>query len=404
MGSSGSSRHGPSTAQPDGRSASAVLVPSPVPCLGLNLGPWHSLRHGIEIGWSDVGPRPSPGSQRSNPPAVVVLSLLLPLAPGRRRRAAPPPFALQPLPLQVDAAAIRALAVEHFTAMSATPAGCCWSCSPPPPSWRLQLLLFAATTMEPLPEDALGMALLSLHAGMAGGRRRRRRGLAGPCECRAFGTTALIGTALPCRVVPDRLAMYNHMAYGSLLLGACLWKAVVAKLLECAVQPSGHDILVLEPRIPELRPITTLPPHTQIHLPQVPAHRCRCRHLHPRSNLNNEERRSEHPRSPFAWFVRGAWLLYGFLFLVAPVMRKRQRCRGINSPGFFRFLVAIYSDSNGEAGETSESRADASSFSSGDDVVDLFNPEDVISVGNPSFARVVGVGFEGCVVGARVGP
>ncbi|KAF8687014.1 hypothetical protein HU200_043295 [Digitaria exilis] len=33
-------------------------------------------------------------------------------------------------------------------------------------------------------------------------------------------------------------------------------------------------------------------------------------------------------------------------------MRKRRRCRGIISPGFFRSPVAIYSDTNGEARET----------------------------------------------------
>nr|CAB3494800.1 unnamed protein product [Digitaria exilis]CAB3499745.1 unnamed protein product [Digitaria exilis] len=33
-------------------------------------------------------------------------------------------------------------------------------------------------------------------------------------------------------------------------------------------------------------------------------------------------------------------------------MRKRRRCRRIISPGFFLSPVAIYSDANGEAGET----------------------------------------------------
>ncbi|KAF8779112.1 hypothetical protein HU200_002785 [Digitaria exilis] len=51
-------------------------------------------------------------------------------------------------------------------------------------------------------------------------------------------------------------------------------------------------------------------------------------------------------------FARGAWLLCGFCFLVALAMRKRRRCRGIISPGFFRSPMAIYSDANGETGET----------------------------------------------------
>jgi hypothetical protein len=49
-------------------------------------------------------------------------------------------------------------------------------------------------------------------------------------------------------------------------------------------------------------------------------------------------------------FAGGAWLLCGLVFLTA--MRKRRRCRGIISPSFFRSLMAIYSDVNGEAGET----------------------------------------------------
>jgi hypothetical protein len=44
--------------------------------------------------------------------------------------------------------------------------------------------------------------------------------------------------------------------------------------------------------------------------------------------------------------------LCGLVFLVAPVMQKRRRCRGIISPSFFHSLMAIYSDVNGEVGET----------------------------------------------------
>nr|CAB3486650.1 unnamed protein product [Digitaria exilis] len=54
----------------------------------------------------------------------------------------------------------------------------------------------------------------------------------------------------------------------------------------------------------------------------------------------------------FGAFAGGARLLFGFLFLAAPAMRKRRRCREIISPGFFRSLVAIYSNTNGEVGET----------------------------------------------------
>jgi hypothetical protein len=38
--------------------------------------------------------------------------------------------------------------------------------------------------------------------------------------------------------------------------------------------------------------------------------------------------------------------------MAAPTMRKRQCCRGIISPSFFRSPMAIYSDVNEEAGET----------------------------------------------------
>jgi hypothetical protein len=48
----------------------------------------------------------------------------------------------------------------------------------------------------------------------------------------------------------------------------------------------------------------------------------------------------------------GAWLLCGLVFLVTPAMQKRRRCRGIISPSFFRPPMAIYSDVNGEVGET----------------------------------------------------
>nr|CAB3460597.1 unnamed protein product [Digitaria exilis] len=54
-----------------------------------------------------------------------------------------------------------------------------------------------------------------------------------------------------------------------------------------------------------------------------------------------------------AGFAGGARLLLcGFLFLAVSAMRKRRRCRGIISPGFFCSPVAIYSDANREAGET----------------------------------------------------
>jgi hypothetical protein len=51
-------------------------------------------------------------------------------------------------------------------------------------------------------------------------------------------------------------------------------------------------------------------------------------------------------------FAGGAWLLCGLVFLAAPAMRKRRRCRGIISLIFFCSPMAIYSDVNGEAGET----------------------------------------------------
>jgi hypothetical protein len=51
-------------------------------------------------------------------------------------------------------------------------------------------------------------------------------------------------------------------------------------------------------------------------------------------------------------FAGGAWLLCGLVFLAALSMRKGRRCRGIISLSFFRSSMAIYSDVNGEAGET----------------------------------------------------
>jgi hypothetical protein len=50
-----------------------------------------------------------------------------------------------------------------------------------------------------------------------------------------------------------------------------------------------------------------------------------------------------------------------------------------------------------------ESRAGASSSSSGDDVVDPVNLEEMFFGENLSFARVAGDGFDGCIVGTRVG-
>jgi hypothetical protein len=41
-----------------------------------------------------------------------------------------------------------------------------------------------------------------------------------------------------------------------------------------------------------------------------------------------------------------------FVFLATPAMQKRRRCIGIISPSFFHSPMAIYSDVNGEAGET----------------------------------------------------
>jgi hypothetical protein len=51
-------------------------------------------------------------------------------------------------------------------------------------------------------------------------------------------------------------------------------------------------------------------------------------------------------------FVGAAWLLFGLIFLAASAMRKRRRCRGIISLNFFRSPTTIYSDVNGEVGET----------------------------------------------------
>jgi hypothetical protein len=84
-------------------------------------------------------------------------------------------------------------------------------------------------------------------------------------------------------------------------------------------------------------------------------------------------------------------------------MRKRQHCRGTISPRFFPFSGAIYSDANGEAKEIcSGVRADTSSSSSGDDVIDLLVLRKMISGRNPSCARVADSGIEGCVVGGGV--
>ena len=51
-------------------------------------------------------------------------------------------------------------------------------------------------------------------------------------------------------------------------------------------------------------------------------------------------------------FAGGVWLICGLLFLATPAMRKRRRRSGIISPSLFRSPMAIYSDVNGEAGET----------------------------------------------------
>jgi hypothetical protein len=51
-------------------------------------------------------------------------------------------------------------------------------------------------------------------------------------------------------------------------------------------------------------------------------------------------------------FAGGVWLLCCLLFLATPMMRKRRRHNGIISPSLFCSLMAIYSDVNGEAGET----------------------------------------------------
>jgi hypothetical protein len=40
------------------------------------------------------------------------------------------------------------------------------------------------------------------------------------------------------------------------------------------------------------------------------------------------------------------------VFLATPAMLKQRHCRGIISPSFFRSPMAIYSDVNGEVGET----------------------------------------------------
>jgi hypothetical protein len=46
------------------------------------------------------------------------------------------------------------------------------------------------------------------------------------------------------------------------------------------------------------------------------------------------------------------WLLRGLVFLETPAMRKRQRCRGIISPSFIHSPMVIYSNVNGEVGDT----------------------------------------------------
>jgi hypothetical protein len=51
-------------------------------------------------------------------------------------------------------------------------------------------------------------------------------------------------------------------------------------------------------------------------------------------------------------FAGGVWLLCGLVFLAAPAMQKQRCCRGIISSSFFRSPMAIYSDVNGEPGET----------------------------------------------------
>jgi hypothetical protein len=69
----------------------------------------------------------------------------------------------------------------------------------------------------------------------------------------------------------------------------------------------------------------------------------------------------------------GAWLLCGLVFLAVPAMRKRRHDRGIISPRFYLSPMEIYSDVNGEAGETCPGVDDASSSFPGDDVVDPVN-------------------------------
>jgi hypothetical protein len=51
-------------------------------------------------------------------------------------------------------------------------------------------------------------------------------------------------------------------------------------------------------------------------------------------------------------FSGGAWLLYALVFLAAPAMWKRRLCGGIIFPSFFHSPMGIYSDVNGEVGET----------------------------------------------------
>ena len=51
-------------------------------------------------------------------------------------------------------------------------------------------------------------------------------------------------------------------------------------------------------------------------------------------------------------FAGGVCLLCDLLFLAMSTMRKRRRRSGIISPSLFHSPMAIYSDVNGEVGET----------------------------------------------------
>jgi hypothetical protein len=52
------------------------------------------------------------------------------------------------------------------------------------------------------------------------------------------------------------------------------------------------------------------------------------------------------------WFCQWSVAPLRLGFPGGPAMRKRRCCIGIISPSFFRSPIAIYSDVNGEAGET----------------------------------------------------